>query len=134
MQYAYSQCPICLCTCDAFVDLAQYHAIVTVTTLPATQIRNQDSRASARSLLESSMNVNREQRRTSAGFYTNAIQNGNIASNSMTAANIGNDAALGQALFMLGNANLSMAHFGHSDPLSITCVILLAQHFLITVI
>jgi hypothetical protein len=44
VQYAYSQCPICLCTCDAFVDLAQYHAIVTVTTLPATQIRNQDSR------------------------------------------------------------------------------------------
>jgi hypothetical protein len=50
------------------------------------------------------MNVNLEQRHTAAEFYTNAIQNVNIASNSMTAANIGNDAALGQALFMVGNA------------------------------
>ena len=92
--------------CDAFVDLAQYHAIVTVTTLPATQICNQDSRASVRSWswLESSMNVNHEQWWRSTEFYTNAIQDGNIASNSMTAANIGNDAALGQALFMVGNA------------------------------
>jgi hypothetical protein len=39
----------------------------------------------------------------STEFYTNAIQDGNIASNSMTAANIENDAALGQALFMVGN-------------------------------
>jgi hypothetical protein len=92
--------------CDAFVDLAQYHTIVNVTTLPATQICNQDSRASVRSWswLESSMNVNHEQWRRSTEFYTNAIQDGNIASNSMTAANIGNDAALGQALFMVGNA------------------------------
>ena len=50
------------------------------------------------------MNAYREQRRTSAEFYTNAIQNVNIASNSMTVANIGNDAALGHALFMVGNA------------------------------
>jgi hypothetical protein len=50
------------------------------------------------------MNVNHEQWRTSTELYTNAIQDGNIASNSMTAANIGNDAALGQALFMVGNA------------------------------
>jgi hypothetical protein len=50
------------------------------------------------------MNANREQRRTSAEIYTNSIQDGNIASNSMTVANIGNDAALGQALFMVGNA------------------------------
>ncbi len=50
------------------------------------------------------MNVNREQRLTSAKFYTNAIQDGNIASNAMTATNIGNDAALGWALFMVGNA------------------------------
>jgi hypothetical protein len=85
-----------------FSDLAQYHAIVTVTTLPA-KIHNQDSRASARSWLESSMNVNREQRHTSADFYTNSIQDGNTASNSMTVANIGNDAAMGQALFMVGN-------------------------------
>jgi hypothetical protein len=86
-----------------FSDLAQYHAIVTVTTLPA-KIHNQDSRASARSWLESSMNVNCEQQHTSADFYTNSIQDGNIASNSMTVANIGNDAAMGQALFMVGNA------------------------------
>jgi hypothetical protein len=50
------------------------------------------------------MNVNLEQRHTAAEFYTNAIQNVNIASNSMTAAKIGNDDALGQALFMVGNA------------------------------
>ena len=50
------------------------------------------------------MNVNCEQQHTSADFYTNSIQDGNIASNSMTVANIGNDAAMGQALFMVGNA------------------------------
>ena len=50
------------------------------------------------------MNAYREQRRTSAEFYTNAIQNVNIASNSMTAANIGNDTTLGHVLFMVGNA------------------------------
>ena len=50
------------------------------------------------------MNVNREQWCTSTEFYTNAIQDGNIASNSMTAANIEDDAALGQALFVVGNA------------------------------
>ena len=41
VQYAYLQCPICLCAYDMpFSDLAQYHAIVTVTTLPATHICN----------------------------------------------------------------------------------------------
>ncbi len=103
MQYAYSQCPICLCTCDAFVNLDQYHAIVSVSTLPQAQICIQDSRASAKSWLESSMNVNHEQRRTSAELCTNTIQVGNIASNTMRATNIGKDAKLGQALFMVGN-------------------------------
>jgi hypothetical protein len=50
------------------------------------------------------MNVNHEQQCTSAKFNTNAIHDGNIASNAMMATNIGNDAALGQALFMVGNA------------------------------
>jgi hypothetical protein len=68
------------------------------------QICNQDSRASAKSWLDSSMNVNSEQWCTSAKIYTNAIQDGNIASNKMMATNIGNDAAFGQALFMVGNA------------------------------
>ena len=114
MQYAYySQCLICLCTCDAFVDLAQYHAFVTVTTLPLTQICNQDSRASARSWLENSMNMNHEQWRTSAEFYTNAIQDGNIVSKSMTVANIANYAVLGQALFMVGNATFEHGTLGH---------------------
>jgi hypothetical protein len=53
MQHAYSQCPICLCTCDAFVNLDQYHAIVSVSTLPKAQICNQDSRASVKSWLNS---------------------------------------------------------------------------------
>ncbi len=50
------------------------------------------------------LNVNREQRRTSAEFYTNAIEDGNIAPNAMTATNIGHDAALSQTLFMVGNS------------------------------
>jgi len=52
------------------------------------------------------MNVNCEQQhqRMSAEFYTNDIQDGNIVSNMMMAANFGNDAgALGQVLFMVGN-------------------------------
>ena len=101
IQYAYSQCPICFCTCDASGNLAQYHAIVAVTPIPAAQICNQDSRASVRSWLESSMNVNCKQRCSSAEFYTNAIKDGNIASN--TVINIGNDVTLGQALIMAGN-------------------------------
>jgi hypothetical protein len=96
--------PHLLCTCNAFVNLDQYHAIVSVSTLPQAQIHNQDSRASARSWLESSMNVNHEHWRTSVDFYMNAIQNSIIASNTMTANNIGNNAAFGQALFMVGNA------------------------------
>jgi hypothetical protein len=35
-QYAFLQCPICLCMCNAFIDLAQYHAIVAVTMLPTS--------------------------------------------------------------------------------------------------
>ncbi len=58
MQYDYSQCPVCVCTCDAFVILDQNHEIVSVSTLPQAQICNQDSRASARSCLKLSMNVN----------------------------------------------------------------------------
>ena len=119
--------------CDAFVDLAQYHAIVTATTLPATQICNQDSRASVRSW--SWLESYHEQWRRSTEFYTNAIQDGNIASNSMTAANIGNDAALGQALFMVGNATFEHGTLWalRSIALPMTCVILLAQHSLIMV-
>ncbi len=80
------------------------------------------------------MNVNCEQQHTSADFYTNSIQDGNIASNSMTVANIGNDSAMGQALFMVGNAAFEHGTLRALRSLSITCVILLAQHFLITVI
>ena len=62
-QYPFLQCPICLCTCDAFANLVQYHAIVSVTTVHTVQIHNEDARASARrSWLEGSMNVNREQK------------------------------------------------------------------------
>jgi hypothetical protein len=50
------------------------------------------------------MNVNCEQQRTSAEFYTNAIQDRNIASNTITATNIENDAALSQVLFMVAKA------------------------------
>ena len=103
-QYPFSQCSICLCTCDAFVNLGQYHAIVSVTTVPTVQIRNEDARASARSWLEGSMNVNRVQTHSSAAFYAHSKQSGEIASYSMLARNIENDASLAQSLYMVGNA------------------------------
>ena len=104
VQYAFSQCPICLCTCDAFIDLGQYHAIVAVSTVTTSQTRNADTRANAMEWLESGMNVNREQRRTSAEFYANAMQNGSLAGDANVALNIDNEAALAQSLYMVGNA------------------------------
>jgi hypothetical protein len=50
------------------------------------------------------MNVNREQQRTSAEFYANAMQNGSLAGNANVVQNIENEAALAQSLFMVGNA------------------------------
>jgi len=47
------------------------------------------------------MNVNREQRRTFAEFYTNAIQDGNIVFNLMTAG----------MMFMVGNATFEHSMF-----------------------
>ncbi len=104
VQYAYLQCPICLCTCDAFIDLGQYHAIVAVLTVTTSQSCNADSRANAVEWLERGMNVNHEQRRTSAEVYSNLMQNGSLAGNSNAALNIDNEAALAQSLHMVGNS------------------------------
>jgi hypothetical protein len=103
-QYPFSQCPICLCICDAFVNLGQYHAIVSVSTVPTVQICSEDARAFARDWLEGSMNVNCEQKRSSAEFYAHAMQSGELSSNTMVASNIENDASMAQALYMVGNA------------------------------
>ena len=56
--------------------------------------------------LEGSMNVNCVQAHSSAAFYAYAKQSGEIASNSMVASNIENDASLAQSLYMVGNATL----------------------------
>jgi hypothetical protein len=104
VQYAFSQFPICLCTCDAFIDLGQYHAIVAVLTVTTSQSRNADSRANAVEWLERGMNVNHEQQRTSAVVYSNLMQNGSRAGNSNVALNIDNEAALTQSLHMVGNS------------------------------
>ena len=56
--------------------------------------------------LEGSMNVNCVQAHSSAAFYAYAKQSGEIASNSMVASNIENDASLAQYLYMVGNATL----------------------------
>ncbi len=85
---------ICLCICDAFVNLGQYHATVSVSTVPTVQICSKDARASARDWLEGSMNVNCEQKRLSAEFYAHATQSGELLSNTMVASNIENDASL----------------------------------------
>lgn len=50
------------------------------------------------------MNVNREQKRSSAEFYAHAMRSGELSSNTMVASNIENDASLAQALYMVGNA------------------------------
>ncbi len=40
------------------------------------------------------MNVNREQKRSSAEFYAHAMQSGELSTNTMVASNIENDASL----------------------------------------
>ncbi len=50
------------------------------------------------------MNVNPEQKRSSAEFYAHTMRSGELSSNTMVASNIENDASLAQALYMVGNA------------------------------
>ena len=102
-KYSLGQCPMCLCTCDAFVALDNYQTIRMATTLGAAQ--RAENRESTISFLDTYSNVNRMTQQDTFTHLHNMAKRGELAStNSQSVVNhIRNSGCLAQALGMLSN-------------------------------
>lgn len=66
IRYKCGECPLCLCTCDAFVEMEKYSTIVTATSLGL--VEQKDSRKESIEFLGANLNVNRLQLQQSSEY------------------------------------------------------------------
>ncbi len=101
IQYKCRECPLCLCTCDAFVEMEKYSIIVTITSLG--QVKQEDSQKELIEFLGANLNVNRLQQQQSSKYYHQLSNSGGMTCNNSVINNIANEGALAQSLNMLAN-------------------------------
>ncbi len=100
------KCPLCLCCCDAFVEMDNYQTIVMATTLGAAQ--REVSQEDSISYLDQHTNVNRIQQQATLAYYNDLSKMGRMANSldQSLCSNIRNAGALAQSLSMLENPPL----------------------------
>ena len=97
------KCSICLCVCNAFVQLKDYKTIVTVSTLPTVPKYGTNSQHAARAWLESGTNINMVQQQKSTEVYRNMMTSGKMSRDGDITRNVSNEGALAQSLHMVAN-------------------------------
>ena len=101
IKYKCGECPLCLCTCDAFVEIEKYSTIVTATSVGLDE--QEDSRKESIEFLGANLNVNHLQQQQSSVYYHQLSNSGGMICNNSVINNITNEGALAQSMNMLTN-------------------------------
>ena len=95
------RCPICLCTCNAFVELKKYNSIVIAQSLE--EKKKPDHQMEARQFLDKGLNVNLMQQKASGTRYQQQMQRGELDPRSEIVSNIAKEGVLAQAMYISSN-------------------------------
>ena len=102
-QYDLGRCPLCTCTCIAYIPLQNYRTIVTVSSMPRERDTAANTRDDAITYLERGLDVNMAQQRASARAHSAMLRNGGIAHSSNVVNAMQDEGACAQALDLAGN-------------------------------